>query len=133
MANENKFLDAIGVQHLWSKISMEDYPNNETLIAVINAIDESKQNIPAYINTSVTSLTLEDNTEYRLTDVSSLTLYYPEENFEVWMKLSFSSIETINVIFPIETKYIGAAPTFNNSETWEISIKDGVAICWRIE
>jgi hypothetical protein len=34
-----KFLDADGIQFLWSKISMEDYPNNETLIAVLNAID----------------------------------------------------------------------------------------------
>ena len=38
----NKFLDAEGLQYLWSKISMEDYPNNETLMAVINAIDETK-------------------------------------------------------------------------------------------
>ena len=37
-----KFLDEKGVQHLWSKISMEDYPNNETLIAVLNAIDQTK-------------------------------------------------------------------------------------------
>ena len=37
-----KFLDETGVQHLWNKISMEDYPNNETLMAVINAIDETK-------------------------------------------------------------------------------------------
>ena len=40
----NKFLDEKGVQHLWSKISMEDYPNNETLIAVLNAIDKTKAN-----------------------------------------------------------------------------------------
>lgn len=39
---EKKFLDQAGVQYLWSKISMEDYPNNETLIAVLNAIDETK-------------------------------------------------------------------------------------------
>lgn len=37
-----KFLDEKGLQHLWSKISMEDYPNNETLMAVISAIDETK-------------------------------------------------------------------------------------------
>lgn len=39
-----KFLDEKGLQHLWSKISMEDYPNNETLIAVLNAIDQTKAN-----------------------------------------------------------------------------------------
>lgn len=39
---QQKFLDAKGVEYLWSKLSMQDYPNNETLIAVINAIDETK-------------------------------------------------------------------------------------------
>lgn len=42
MADNKKFLDQGGVQYLWEKLSLEDYPNNETLIAVINAIDESK-------------------------------------------------------------------------------------------
>ena len=37
-----KFLDYEGVKHLWSKISMEDYPNNQTLMSVIEAIDETK-------------------------------------------------------------------------------------------
>ena len=39
---EKKFLDLEGIKVLWSLISMEDYPNNETLIAVLNAIDETK-------------------------------------------------------------------------------------------
>jgi hypothetical protein len=30
-----KYLDADGVKYLWSKIAIEDYPNNETLVAVI--------------------------------------------------------------------------------------------------
>lgn len=42
MADQKKFLDYEGVKHLWSKINMQDYPNNETLMAVINAIDETK-------------------------------------------------------------------------------------------
>ena len=42
MANEKKFLDQAGVEFLWSKINMQDYPNNETLMAVITAIDETK-------------------------------------------------------------------------------------------
>lgn len=44
MSNEKKFLDQAGVEYLWSKIDMQDYPNNETLIAVINAIDKNKAN-----------------------------------------------------------------------------------------
>ena len=44
MANEvKKFLDEEGVRVLWNQISLKDYPNNATLVAVINAIDETKQ------------------------------------------------------------------------------------------
>lgn len=42
MAETKKFLDSEGIQYLWSKVAMEDYPNNDTLIAVLNAIDETK-------------------------------------------------------------------------------------------
>ena len=40
--DDKKYLDSTGIGYLWSKISMEDYPNNETLMAVIAAIDETK-------------------------------------------------------------------------------------------
>lgn len=42
MADEKKFLDQAGVQYLWSQLSLNDYPNNETLIAVLDAIDGAK-------------------------------------------------------------------------------------------
>ena len=42
MADQKKFLDAEGVKYLWSKINMQDYPNNETLMDIIEAIDETK-------------------------------------------------------------------------------------------
>ena len=38
-----KFLDIEGLKVLWNQISLQDYPNNETLKAVIEAIDETKQ------------------------------------------------------------------------------------------
>ena len=40
--DNKKYLDQKGIEYLWSKLSLEDYPNNELLIAVINAIDEGK-------------------------------------------------------------------------------------------
>lgn len=40
----NKFLDASGLQHLWKQLSLKDYPNNEMLVTVINAIDQEKAN-----------------------------------------------------------------------------------------
>lgn len=37
-----KILDKDGVKVLWRELSLKDYPNNETLMAVIDAIDETK-------------------------------------------------------------------------------------------
>lgn len=37
-----KFIDKDGLKVLWNQISLKDYPNNETLMAVIDAIDETK-------------------------------------------------------------------------------------------
>ena len=39
-----KFLDQEGLAYLWKKLSLQDYPNNDTLVAIINAIDENKAN-----------------------------------------------------------------------------------------
>lgn len=44
MPDTKKFLDTEGVKTLYSFLSLQDYPNNETLIAVLAAIDESKAN-----------------------------------------------------------------------------------------
>lgn len=39
---DNKFLDASGVKVLYDLLSLQDYPNNDVLAAVINAIDSTK-------------------------------------------------------------------------------------------
>ena len=44
-----KFLDLEGVKTLWGLISLKDYPNNETLVNVIDAIDETKADKSAVI------------------------------------------------------------------------------------
>lgn len=40
----SKYLDVNGVSYLWEKLSLQDYPNNETLMAILNAIDSTKAN-----------------------------------------------------------------------------------------
>ena len=87
-------------------------------------VDELK---PSQV-TSGTSMTLADNTEYRLTDVTELTITYPNGNFECWMRLAFAAEGAITVTLPATTQYIGTTPTFANGETWELSIKDGVVV-----
>ena len=108
---------------------MKKYVDVDTL----NSLMSTKKDIAITVTDVGSTLALSDNTEYRLTDISSLTISYPQGNFEIWMNISFSPTEVVNVVFPPETKYIGAEPNFDNGQIWEISIKDGVAICWRIE
>ena len=85
-------------------------------------VDELK---PAQVTTG-SNITLADNTEYRLTDVTTLSLSYPTGKFECWMRLSFAASGNITVTLPNDTEYLGATPNFKNGETWELSFKDKV-------
>ena len=111
-----------------------DYSNNAMtgVSSVEDALNElARRAIPKKI-TSGTAITLADNTEYRLTDVTTLTLTYPTGNFECWMRLTFAESGTITVTLPTETKYIGTAPDFKNGETWELSFKDKVLAAQKV-
>ena len=84
---------------------------------------------PEAISTQVTAgsnITLADNTEYRLADVTTLSLSYPTGKFECWMRLSFAASGNITVTLPNDAEYLGATPDFKNSDTWELSFKDKV-------
>ena len=84
---------------------------------------------PEAVSTQVTTgsnITLADNTEYRLNDVTTLTLTYPTGDFECWMRLTFAASGNITVTLPADTEYLGATPNFKNGETWELSFKDKV-------
>lgn len=52
MSKTKSFLDFDGLVYLWSKINMQDYPNNDTLVNIINAIDDTKADIE-YVNNHI--------------------------------------------------------------------------------
>ena len=60
-----KFLDEKGVQHLWSQLSLEDYPNNEMLVAVLNAIDNTKADKDEVVLTTPQNLTEEQKNQVK--------------------------------------------------------------------
>ena len=119
MADQKKFLDAEGVKYLWSKINMQDYPNNETLMDVIEAIDETKAD-KDYVemlykkldaNTLLGFYCVEDVTVV-VNDVS--TVYPANSNVEI--KLSNDDVFEIiptsdNSIYAL-TAFPGALGTF---------------------
>ena len=84
------------------------------------------------VATAGENITLDDNTEYRLDNVTTLTLTYPTSLFECWMRLTFAESGNITVTLPADTKYIGTAPDFKNGETWELSFKDKVLAAQKV-
>lgn len=98
---------------------------------VVAALGYTPEAVSAQVTTG-SNITLADNTEYRLTDVTTLNLTYPTGNFECWMRLSFAASGEATVTLPTGTKYIGTTPDFKNGETWEMSIKDGVVIAQKV-
>lgn len=80
-----------------------------------------------------TVINLVDNTEYYITNVSAIEFSYPQStHWECYIKLTTVSQGTLTITFP-NSAYIGSMPTFNNGETWEISIKDGVIVVGKVE
>ena len=98
---------------------------------VINALGYTPEAVSAQVATG-SNIALADNTEYRLTDVTTLTLTYPTGNFECWMRLNFAASGDITVTLPAGTGYIGTAPDFKNGETWELSFKDKILAAQKV-
>lgn len=81
---------------------------------------------------AIGSVTLADKTDYIYTGVTSLTLVYPSGNFECWLSVT-TSTSAITLSFPSGTKFIGASITsLVANTTYEISIKNKVAIIKKV-
>lgn len=104
---------------------------NVTKDNVVAALGYTPEAVSAQVTTG-SNITLADNTEYRLANVSTLVLTYPAGDFECWMRLTFAESGDITVTLPTTTQYIGTTPAFANGETWEMSIKDGVVIAQKV-
>ena len=82
--------------------------------------------------TAPSTLTVADNTVYYLSNVSSLSISYPTGHFECLLQIATASSGSVSISLPNTTKYIGAVPTLSTSETWEISIRDGVVVFGKV-
>lgn len=75
-----------------------------------------------------TALTLVDGKEYHLSDITNLSISFPNGNFECWLSISFADEGAVSLTFPDDASYIGYAPLPSNGEKWEISVKNGVVV-----
>ena len=107
--------------------------SNAALPNISTVEDALNELVPkSHTHATGSNITLADNTEYRLTDVTTLTLTYPIGNFECWMRLNFAASGNVTVTLPTGTKYIGTAPDFKNGETWELSFKDKILAAQKV-
>ena len=107
--------------------------SNDALPNISTVEDALNELVPkSHTHATGSNIALADNTEYRLADVTTLTLTYPTSDFECWMRLTFAESGNITVTLPADTKYIGAAPDFKNGETWELSFKDKVLAAQKV-
>lgn len=98
-----KFLDFEGVKYLWSKINLQDYPNNTLLINIIDAIDAQKA------------------------DKAELEKYLLINDYVSDMTGGFDSSILLKAVYPIGSIYLSVS-SINPAElfgfgTWE-QIKD---------
>lgn len=81
---------------------------------------------------AIGTVTVANNTEYRYTGVTSLALNYSSDIFECWLSITTGS-SAIAISFPSGTKFIGASITsLVANTTYEISIKNKVAIIKKV-
>lgn len=114
------YLDYEGVKYLWSKISMEDYPNNETLIAILNAIDETKANKDEILqanmaqNDETASDYVKGRTHWEESEIllPETTLISSNAQFFIESDLVFENNKTYQVNY-CGTKYTCVAFEFN--------------------
>lgn len=84
MSEEKKFLDYEGVKYLWSKINMQDYPNNQTLIDVINAIDETK--VDKIDGKGLSTNDFTNEYKEKLDDLENITFEETDPTVPAWAK-----------------------------------------------
>lgn len=110
--------------------------NNKPTIPTVPKAVSAFQNDAGYVAISQNTFSNGDTiniaegySEWRTEDaISSLVFSYPAGNYEAWAAFTTAANGAVTITFPAGTKYINGAPAFSNGETWEISIKDGVAV-----
>ncbi len=81
---------------------------------------------PYYIETA-------DRHEYYLSDITEIAIDLPTTSkYEIWIKLQWATdCEPILILDP-EVPYVGGEPVWESGFTYEISIKDGVAVAVKV-
>ena len=121
----NNVAAGFAVGHFWRNTTSGDLFYQRTDGVWVNI---SKEEVAI---ADLDTISMANNKEYRAASaVNTLTFNSPSSgNYECWIKFTTASSGAVTVTLP---NGIVGAPTIGNSETWEISVKDGVAIALKI-
>ena len=113
-----KVLTEDGLKTLWKQISMEDYPNNDTLIAVLDAIDATKLDKETF-NEELENLATKDYVESlvkKLNATLALSFYCIEDVTVITNGVSkvYPANSNVEIVFSDEDVF-EIVPTSNNS------------------
>lgn len=71
----------------------------------------------------------QDRHEYYLTGATELVMDLPTtDKYEIWIKLQWATDCEPLFMFSPEVPFIGGEPTWQSGCTYEVSVKDGVAV-----
>ena len=93
-----KYIDDKGLTYLWSKISLEDYPNNELLIKVIQSIDATKADKEELNN----YLTIDDYVQNETGGTIDLSIYLKKSE----AKNLYAPYNILEQVYPIGAIYL---------------------------
>ena len=110
------FLDKAGLTYFWKKIKAEDYSTNQTLTAVINAVDETKQDKITGTSEQVAGFDAEG--KMTAVDKNDLAVVGPagkDAPKVTGVKLNEDSTITFTLDNDTELTTVNAIPPFNNN------------------
>lgn len=87
-----------------------------------------------HVTETVINISADNNVEWIFDNpISSLTITYPTTGFITSFYFTLADEGAITITLPDSTKYIGGAPDFQNGQTWELNIKNGVLVGGLVE
>lgn len=130
MANEPiKVLTEEGLRVLWNQISLDDYPNNDLLIAVLDGIDATKADKDEIVKYSLskdgTNITLE-GTDNSVSVIQESTTNAIDDNAGNVVLTSTDAINSINE--SLKQELVNATMAALPSETLTFVLMDGTTV-----
>lgn len=109
-----------------------EYPVNKLAVVKDKYLTANAQKL--YFSNDGYPITTHNNTEFIANEpINYLNIYYPATDFICSISFTIADEGYFEIYFPDGTKHIGGKPDFQNGQTWELNIKNGVVVGGLVE